>query len=75
MEDLKVMLVEEEHFSEDLTPQRKYYLMNNLALTVTVQNIRYDTIHDFFYIGNAVISNCVRFYYKNSLCTLYMNKI
>ena len=48
MEDLEVLLAEEEHFSEDLTLQRKYYLMNNLALTVPVQNVRYDKIHIFF---------------------------
>ena len=48
IEDLEVLLVEEEHFSEHLTLQRKYYLMKNLPLTVPVQNIRYDTIHNFF---------------------------
>ena len=70
MEDLEVLLVEVGHFLEDLTPQRKHYLMNNLSLTVPV---RYDKIHDFFYIGNALISNCVKFYLYNLI--LYMNKI
>ena len=73
MEDLEVLLAEVEHFLEDLTPQRKHYLMNNLSLTVPVWNIRYDKIHDFFYIGSALISNCVKFYLYNLI--LYMNKI
>ena len=42
-ENLEPILVEDEHFSRDITPAHKLYLMGNIALSVPVQAIRYNS--------------------------------